>query len=136
VNAATSVRKSVIEKLTILNTRRQKRSLRIGGESIAFLDLADDPVKIYLVTPDYDDDIAGTIFFLVDRKLDDRRVAVFLCNGLVLKSVCVETNRLTKGYFHRKGFYAPVKGCTSGSNMLNAAPASRSRHRLPSWSGC
>ena len=44
-------------------------------------DLPDDAVKIYFLARDHDDDVAGAVFFLVDRKFDDRRVAVLLATA-------------------------------------------------------
>jgi hypothetical protein len=84
----------------LLNSCRQQRSFRVGRECVSFFDLSDDAVKRNVFTRYDDDHVAGAVFFLVYRKLDDRRVSVVLCDGFVFKSVRVKTDRLTKCYFH------------------------------------
>jgi hypothetical protein len=65
--------------VNLLNRCRKQRAFRIGREGVAVFDFTDYPVKIDFAVRQNDDDIAGTVKFLVKRKFDDCRVAIFPC---------------------------------------------------------
>ena len=94
----------------LLNARRQQRAFRVRRVRVTFLDLPNYPVKIDLIARNDDYHVARAVLLLVDRKFDDGRVPVFLCDRFVFKSVGVVTDRLTKCYFYGFEFYASSGG--------------------------
>ena len=80
----------------LLNAGGKERALRVGRKCVAVFDLSDYAVKGDLVIGKHNHDVAGAVFLLVDRKLDDGRVAVVLCNGFVFEIGGVKTDGLAK----------------------------------------
>jgi len=102
----------------------QERASRIGGICVAVLDLADKAVKINILARYHDNDVAGTKQLLIDRKFDNRGVAVFLGHRLVLKGVGIETKGLTKRNFHTSSF---AEFGRIGNRPLTSVALSKSR---------
>jgi hypothetical protein len=78
----------------------QQRTRHIRGKSVAFFDFADYTVEQNIVRIQNNYDIARTIYFFINLKLDNSGVAADLTQGFVFKIFHVKTQRLTKTNFH------------------------------------
>ena len=87
---------SFVLAILLLNSGGQERASRVGGVGVAVFDLSDDAVEIDVFARDNDNNVAGAVLLFVDREFDDRRVAVLVRDGVVLKGIGIETERLAE----------------------------------------